>query len=281
MNNQENAPTKERRNTPARMISDHVASNAKHSYFGALLYIFEDNEAVIKVIVKGISPTMRHVSRTHRVALDWLFDRTNLDPTILVKYVDTKNQLEDMLTKGNFTRDEWDHLLRLLDIMSFSMCSCRHFSPIDNTMSKRLMQEEKPGEEERVVAKSKPMMSFLWKIVDQSPIALVSSASNSPGTLKAHSSNSDFTCPERPVARGLIENTASGSDVWHSDVNQNTSTVRPVAETTKKPIGYLTTTWRFPGTVLAILRKSTRKCDKNLSRQPGDDMICLTSTSTR
>ena len=45
----------------------------------ALLYIFEDNEAVIKMIIKGRSPTMRHVSRTHRVALDWLFDRVNLD----------------------------------------------------------------------------------------------------------------------------------------------------------------------------------------------------------
>ena len=29
---------------------------------------------------KERSPTMRHVSRTHRVALDWLLDRTNLDP---------------------------------------------------------------------------------------------------------------------------------------------------------------------------------------------------------
>ena len=38
------------------------------------LYIFEDNEAVIKMIIKGRSPTMRHVSRTHRVALDWLVD---------------------------------------------------------------------------------------------------------------------------------------------------------------------------------------------------------------
>ena len=36
----------------------------------ALLYLFEDNEAVIKMIIKGKSPTMRHVSRTHRVALD-------------------------------------------------------------------------------------------------------------------------------------------------------------------------------------------------------------------
>ena len=27
-----------------------------------LLYVFEDNEAVIKMIIKGRSPTMRHVS---------------------------------------------------------------------------------------------------------------------------------------------------------------------------------------------------------------------------
>ena len=32
-----------------------------------LLYAFEDNQAVIKMIIKGRSPTMRHVSRTHRV----------------------------------------------------------------------------------------------------------------------------------------------------------------------------------------------------------------------
>ena len=49
---------------------DYGSSNAKSSLFGAMLYIFEDNEAVIKRIIKGRSPTMRHVSRTHRVALD-------------------------------------------------------------------------------------------------------------------------------------------------------------------------------------------------------------------
>ena len=57
---------------------EYDSSNAKSSLFGAMLYIFEDNEAVIKMIIKGRSPTMRHVSRTHRVALDWLFDRINL-----------------------------------------------------------------------------------------------------------------------------------------------------------------------------------------------------------
>ena len=43
---------------------DHVSANAKSLQFGGMLYIFEDNEAVIKMIIKGRSPTMRHVSRT-------------------------------------------------------------------------------------------------------------------------------------------------------------------------------------------------------------------------
>ena len=85
---------------------DFISSNVNSSHKEALLYIFEDNEAVIKMIMKGRSPTMRHVSRTHRVALDWLFDRINLDPKIQIKHTDTKNQLADILTKGNFTRDE-------------------------------------------------------------------------------------------------------------------------------------------------------------------------------
>ena len=85
---------------------DSVPSNVQSSHQEALLYVFEDNEAVVKMIIKGRSPTMRHVSRTHRVALDWLFDRIKLDSQIQIKYIDTKNQLADFLTKGNFTRDE-------------------------------------------------------------------------------------------------------------------------------------------------------------------------------
>ena len=69
---------------------DSVPSNVQSSRQEALLYVFEDNEAVIKMIIKGRSPTMRHISRTHRVALDWLFDRINLGPKIQIKYIDTK-----------------------------------------------------------------------------------------------------------------------------------------------------------------------------------------------
>ena len=48
---------------------DFLSSNV-NSYRQEALFVFEDNEAVIKMIIKGRSPTMRHVSRTHRVALD-------------------------------------------------------------------------------------------------------------------------------------------------------------------------------------------------------------------
>ena len=39
------------------------------------LVILEDNEAVIKMTIKGRSTAMRHIQRTHRVNLDWLFER--------------------------------------------------------------------------------------------------------------------------------------------------------------------------------------------------------------
>ena len=86
---------------------------------------------------------MRHVSRTHRVALDWPFDQINLDSKIQIKYIDIKNQLADVLTKGNFTRDEWNHLLSLFNIS--------HFSP---TVCSYAMAKRQESGEERVTAKS-------------------------------------------------------------------------------------------------------------------------------
>ena len=81
------------RKTNALNNIDCVPSNVQSSHQEGLLHVFGDNEAAIKMISKGRSPTMRHVSRTHRVALDWLFDRINLDPKIQIKYIDTKKPI--------------------------------------------------------------------------------------------------------------------------------------------------------------------------------------------
>ena len=131
---------------------DRDPSNVQFSHQEAFLYVFEDNEAVIKMIIKGRNPTMSHVSRTHRVALDWLFDRISLNQKIQTKYIDTKNQFADILTKGNFTRDEWNHLLCLFNISDFSSTVC------SDTMAKRSQQD---SGEERVTAKSRPMINLV------------------------------------------------------------------------------------------------------------------------
>ena len=141
---------------------DLVPSNVQSPRQEVLLYVFEDNEAVIKMIIKGRSPTMRHATRTHRVALDWLFDR------IQIKYIDTKNQLADILTKGTFTGDEWNHLLSLFNMSHFSSTVC------SAAMAKRIQQE---SGEERVTAKSRPMMN----LTARTPSFVSSSASSNPG----------------------------------------------------------------------------------------------------
>ena len=160
---------------------DSVPSNVQSARQEALLYVFEDNEAVIKMVMKGRSPTMRHVSRTHRVALDGLFNRINLDPKIQIKYIDTKNQLADILTKGNFTRDEWNHLLTLFNINHFSSTACIA------AMAKRAQQDTGEG---RVTAKSRPMMN----LTARTPSFVSSSPSSNPVR-----SSYGYQDPEQPV----------------------------------------------------------------------------------
>ena len=147
---------------------------------------------------------MRHVSRTHRFALDWLFDRMNLDPKIQIKYIHTKHQLEDILTQGNFTRDDWNNLLYLINISDFSSASC------PQTMSTRV--QEGAGEE-RVTAKSKRIMNLVSKTAGKSSMSLSPSASNSPGRLKAQSQQLClFMYAGKPAPKDSAENTQNFID---------------------------------------------------------------------
>ena len=184
------------------------------SPFCAMLYIFEDNEAVIKMIIKGRSPTMRHVSRTHRVALDWLFDRINLDPKIQIKNVNTKHQLADILTQGDFTRDEWNNLLCLYNISHFSSrCCAQNFSLTSCTRTMAKMMQEQKGDN-RIVAKSKPTTMNLAVSVSTSSSTVNSPiASKIPGILKALC-RTDWSSSGKPDARNSNHDAASSSQGW-------------------------------------------------------------------
>ena len=65
------------------------------------------------MIYKGRTLTMRHLIRTQRVDVDWLIERLRNDPGIFLKYVSTKAQLADLLTKGSFTAAQWNILCHL------------------------------------------------------------------------------------------------------------------------------------------------------------------------
>ena len=191
---------------------DHVPSSGTHPGSNAMLYIFEDNEAVINMVIEGRSPTMRHVSRTHRVALDWLFDRINPGSKIQIRYIDTKHQLADILTKGNFTRDEWNNLLHLFNISHFSSTCCAKNSSLiscSKTMAKR-MQEQKG--EERSVAKSKSTAMHLSSHVPTSSSSAKGPiASKGPGKLMASGK------PESRVRRNSEPDAASSFQVRLQD----------------------------------------------------------------
>jgi len=99
---------------------DYVPPNVIVSEQGKII-ILEDNDAVIKMCIKGRSPMLRHVVRTHRVDLDWLFERVRTDPNIDLKYISTKQQLADIFTKGSFTAQTWGILCQLLQIQPSQM----------------------------------------------------------------------------------------------------------------------------------------------------------------
>ena len=168
---------------------------------------------------------MRHVSRTHRVALDWLFDRINLDSKIQIRYIDTKNQLADILTKGNFTRDEWNHLLSLCNISHFSSTACTA------AMAKR---SQKDSGEERVTAKSRPMMNLTARMP-----SVVSSSTSSKSERTSYGYQDLWRSvagddrsgkPERPSPAGYSKEDYGrswSSQEWKSEVTTHDRSGKP------------------------------------------------------
>ena len=87
---------------------------------------------------------MRHMSRTHRVDLDRICYRINLDPMSQRKYVNRIQQLADILTKREFTRDRWTKLTLLVNttthttlVQSNLSVSSAIINPLFFSMSKR------------------------------------------------------------------------------------------------------------------------------------------------
>ena len=70
---------------------------------GMILSLRAHNCPAKKHVIKGRSLDMSRVSRTHRVAFDWLlFDRINFRLGIGIKFVDTTKRISEILTTEIF-----------------------------------------------------------------------------------------------------------------------------------------------------------------------------------
>ena len=156
----------------------------------------------------------------------------NLDPKIQIKYIDTKNKLTDILTKGNFTRDEWNHLFCLFNIS--------HFSSINSfeAMSKRTQED---GGEEKSHSKIKADDEFGIEMPCKGSDRACLDCMWKPGDTKSESQNvplSSLNAQQTITGRPVLGASSSkysawniddkwSSQVWKYGEMSNTSTVRP------------------------------------------------------
>ena len=204
---------------------------------------------------------MGHVSRTHRVALDCLFDRIHLDPRIQIKFVDTKNQLADMWTKGKFHRDEWKHLFRIYWTSWTIACFLEAIAAKLTTLE--------PCRRGRCRKKN-----LEWRNVwlrNRNRVHLAAP--------KHHSKHRVRIQTVLVRVREVWMKTQRGSQEWHSEANTVTSTDKPDAKTTKKTIGTKLSHHNFEiSGDNVILRQSIQMYDRNWIVPKETRM---TSTSTR
>ena len=88
---------------------DSVPSNVQSARQEVLLYVFEDNEAVIMMIIKDILQWFTFPEHTELLligcSIELIWTPKSKSKTL------TPQTNSDILTKVNFTRDEWNHVL--------------------------------------------------------------------------------------------------------------------------------------------------------------------------
>ena len=136
------------------------------------LYILEDNEAVIKMIMNRRSPTMRHVSPNPQ-SCAWL-----------VIWPKNPNQI-CWNRKPNSQTWRQKASSHVMSGTIFSICSIFAFSAQASCTEKMSKRMQYRTGEERIAAKSKPTLNLVSKTEASSSTALSPNASNRPVILRA------------------------------------------------------------------------------------------------
>ena len=111
--------------------------------------------------------------------------------------------------------DEWNHLLCLVDI---SHCSSTNCSEV------MLKRTQKDSGEERVTAKSKPMMNLVSRCSERILDMLASAASESPGKTKSESQEVPLSSSNEQqlrTGRFVLDASSSNYSEWNADKNRS------------------------------------------------------------
>ena len=122
------------------------------------LIIAEDNEAVIKIIAKARSMALRHLPRTHRIDVHWLFEVCS-HPRVRMLYVNTKQQIADLMTKALNNPATWEHLLDIAQIRA----GVTSEKPTQHELSAAMLLTSPPGLSMRIQDAECPGCSFRFK----------------------------------------------------------------------------------------------------------------------
>ena len=93
---------------------------------GYLGRFYEDNEAMIRVCLTGKNPTMRHLSRTHRISVAFLhewFGNPETKQNVVLEYCKTDAMSADIYTKAFTDKSKWVAVCDLINILAMSRLS--------------------------------------------------------------------------------------------------------------------------------------------------------------
>ena len=112
------------------LSTDHVLQNVH-------FLVCEDNKAVIKMIIEGGKP--KHAVCLKNTVWTWIrCVAGDWSPATHVRYVNTKKQVADILTKSSVTFSQWTDLTQFINIhptQSSDRSVHGHFKPLPNHLS--------------------------------------------------------------------------------------------------------------------------------------------------
>ena len=189
---------------------DFISSNVHSSRQEALLYVFENNEAVIKIILREEFPQWDMFPEPTELLLIGC----------LIESTWTPRSKSNTLTPRTNSQTYWQReISHVVNGIIFCVCSTSDIFSSTNclkVMSKRIQED---ASEEWVTAKSKPMMNLVSRCSVRDPNVLASTASESPRKTRYENQIplSSWNEQQRRTGRPVMGASSSNDSEWNID----------------------------------------------------------------